>query len=181
MHIFRIIFISGCIFLAACSPGNQEQNKVPPNVLFICVDDLRPELGCYGNKLMVSPNLDKLADEGCLFTNHFVTTPTCGASRYSLLTGLIPRSGVEMSNEAIRKQISNEPEGEKPESFIHEMPRFPETTSIQKVLSKMQQSRFHMAIVTDKDGRTAGLVTMEDILEEIVGEISDEYLGIQTT
>ena len=123
MHILRIIFISGCIFLAACSMGNQEQNKVPPNVLFICVDDLRPELGCYGNKLMVSPNLDKLADEGCLFTNHFVTTPTCGASRYSLLTGLIPRSGVEMSNEAIRKQISNEPEGEKPESFIHHLKR----------------------------------------------------------
>lgn len=70
---------------------------------------------------------------------------------------------------------------EKPESFIHEMPRFPETTSIQKVLSKMQQNRVHMAIVTDKEGNTAGLVTMEDILEEIVGEISDEYLDIQTT
>ncbi|WP_093273743.1 hemolysin family protein [Psychrobacillus sp. OK032] len=69
---------------------------------------------------------------------------------------------------------------EKPESFIHEMPRFPETTSIQKVLSKMQQSRVHMAIVTYKDGRTAGLVTMEDVLEEIVGEISDEYIDVQT-
>lgn len=70
---------------------------------------------------------------------------------------------------------------EKAESFIHEMPRYPETTSIQKVLSKMQQNRVHMAIVTDKAGYTAGLVTMEDILEEIVGEISDEYLDIQTT
>ncbi|WP_313894446.1 hemolysin family protein [Psychrobacillus sp.] len=70
---------------------------------------------------------------------------------------------------------------EKPESFIHEMPRFPETTSIQKVLSNMQQNRVHMAIVTDKEGGTVGLVTMEDILEEIVGEISEEYLDIQTT
>ncbi|WP_075620278.1 hemolysin family protein [Paenisporosarcina indica] len=67
-----------------------------------------------------------------------------------------------------------------PESFIHEMSRFPETTPIQKVLSKMQQSRVHMAIVTDEYGGTAGLVTMEDILEEIVGEISDEYMDIKT-
>ena len=104
--MFRIIFISGCFLLAACSRGNQEQNKVPPNVLFICVDDLRPELGCYGNKLMVSPNLDKLAEQGCLFTNHFVTTPTCGASRYSLLTGLLPRSGVDMSNEECAEEGS---------------------------------------------------------------------------
>ena len=70
---------------------------------------------------------------------------------------------------------------QKPETFIHEMPRFPETTSIQKVLSKMQQSRVHIAIVTDKNGGTSGLVTMEDILEEIVGEISDEYLDVRTT
>ncbi len=123
MHILRIIFITGLVLLTACARRNQEQNKVPPNVLFICVDDLRPELGCYGNELIVSPNLDKLAEQGCLFTNHFVTTPTCGASRYSLLTGSLPRSGVDISNEAIRKQISNEPEGDKPESFIHHLKR----------------------------------------------------------
>ena len=70
---------------------------------------------------------------------------------------------------------------EKPESFIHKMPRFIETTSIQKILSKMQQNRVHIAIVTDKDWGTAGLVTMEDILEEIVGEISDEYIDVHTT
>lgn len=121
--MFRILILTGWIFLASCSPGNQKPEKVHPNVLFICVDDLRPELGCYGNKLIISPNLDKLAEEGCLFTNHFVTTPTCGASRYSLLTGLIPRSGVELTNDAIRELISNQPEGEKPESFIHHLKR----------------------------------------------------------
>ncbi|MDN7245163.1 hemolysin family protein [Planococcus shenhongbingii] len=67
---------------------------------------------------------------------------------------------------------------EEPESFIHKMTSFPETTPIQKVLTKMQQSRIHMAVVTGKDSRTVGLVTMEDILEEIVGEISDESISI---
>jgi CBS domain containing-hemolysin-like protein len=62
------------------------------------------------------------------------------------------------------------------ESLLHKMPRFTENTPIQEVLAKMQQSRTHMAVVTSKDGRTAGLVTMEDILEEIVGEISEESL-----
>ncbi|MCP3764113.1 hemolysin family protein [Domibacillus sp. A3M-37] len=61
------------------------------------------------------------------------------------------------------------------ERFIHDMPRFHEATPIQAVLLKMQQSRTHMAIVTDEYGGTAGVVTMEDILEEIVGEIRDEY------
>ncbi|MDE4085047.1 hemolysin family protein [Planococcus maritimus] len=61
-----------------------------------------------------------------------------------------------------------------PETFLHPMPSFPENTPIQKVLASMQQSRTHMAVITGKDGRIAGLVTMEDILEEIVGEISDE-------
>lgn len=58
-----------------------------PNVLLICVDDLRPELGCYGVQYVRSPNIDALASRGCLFTRHYVQAPTCGASRYALLTG----------------------------------------------------------------------------------------------
>lgn len=65
-----------------------------------------------------------------------------------------------------------------PAELLHKMPSFPENTPIQKVLNKMQQSRIHMAIITAEDGHTAGIVTMEDILEEIVGEISEESLEI---
>ncbi|ODP25941.1 UPF0053 protein YhdP [Paenibacillus nuruki] len=58
--------------------------------------------------------------------------------------------------------------------FIHKMPHFPSTSSVKDVLIKMQQSRVHMAIAIDPSGHTVGLVTMEDILEKIVGAIRDE-------
>ena len=61
--------------------------KERPNVLLICVDDLRPELGCYGKDYIHSPNIDGLAERGVAFENHYVQAPTCGASRYAMLTG----------------------------------------------------------------------------------------------
>jgi len=61
-----------------------------PNILFIVVDDLRPELGCYGATHIQSPNIDRLASEGTLFQRAYCNIPVCGASRASLLTGLRP-------------------------------------------------------------------------------------------
>lgn len=59
----------------------------PRNVLLICVDDLRPELNCYGAEYIHSPNIDKLAASGRVFTRHYSNAPSCGPSRYTLLTG----------------------------------------------------------------------------------------------
>ena len=71
------------------------------NVLLIAIDDLRPELGCYGVQQAQSPHLDRLARESILFDRHYVQVATCGASRYALLTGLSPSSsGVTRSNGA---------------------------------------------------------------------------------
>ena len=67
-----------------------EATKQPMNVLFIAVDDLRPELSCYGQSMIKSPNIDKLASQGTLFENAYCNVPVCGASRASLLTGLRP-------------------------------------------------------------------------------------------
>ena len=58
-----------------------------PNILLLCVDDLRPELGAFGKDYIHSPNLDRLARSGRAFHRHYVQAPTCGASRYTLLTG----------------------------------------------------------------------------------------------
>lgn len=66
-----------------------------PNVLLICVDDLRPELHCYGVDYIRSPNIDSLAAEGRAFRHHYVQAPTCGASRFTLLTGRYGGAGNE--------------------------------------------------------------------------------------
>jgi len=59
-----------------------------PNVVWIVSDDLSPELGCYGYPEVATPNLDRLAKEGTLFTKAFSTAPVCSASRTAFQTGL---------------------------------------------------------------------------------------------
>jgi len=80
--------------------AQEEQNRY--NILFISVDDLRPELGAYGRSYVRTPNIDRLAERGATFFNHYVQAPTCGVSRYALLTGQSPaHSGVRVSNRAM--------------------------------------------------------------------------------
>ena len=61
-----------------------------PNILFVAVDDLRPQLGCYGQDQIKSPNIDRLATRGTVFTRAYCQVAVCGASRARLLTGLRP-------------------------------------------------------------------------------------------
>ncbi len=63
-----------------------------PNVIIIFADDLGyGDLGCYGSKLNETPTLDKMADEGKMFSNFYVSSPVCSPSRASLMTGCYPQ------------------------------------------------------------------------------------------
>lgn len=76
-----------CIFMVALSAAIASEK---PNILFILVDDLRPELGSYGAPQVKTPEIDKLAASGMQFQRAYCQIPVCGASRASLMTGMLP-------------------------------------------------------------------------------------------
>jgi iduronate 2-sulfatase len=78
------------LFLLAGDPRSAPAQPSRYNVLFIAVDDLRPELGCYGNAVIKTPNIDKLASWGVRFDAAYVQYPLCNPSRTSMLTGRYP-------------------------------------------------------------------------------------------
>ncbi|MDF1751282.1 MAG: sulfatase [Verrucomicrobiales bacterium] len=77
-----------------------------PNILFIAIDDLRPELGCYGSKIAQSPNLDKLAAEGLLFQNAYCNQAICSPSRASIMTGCRPDTIGIIENRAYFRDLN---------------------------------------------------------------------------
>jgi arylsulfatase A-like enzyme len=84
------------IWLLVGSPrtlhAQQPRQATRPNIVFLLADDLRWDaLGCMGNRIIQTPNLDALAKRGVLFRNAFVTTSICAVSRASILTGQYAR------------------------------------------------------------------------------------------
>lgn len=86
--ILLLLFVCG--FALACQPDTQLKPK--PNVLFIAVDDLRPELGAYGSPIAITPNIDRLAAMGLLFERAYCQQAICSPSRASLMTGARPET-----------------------------------------------------------------------------------------
>lgn len=101
------------MFLALIVAGANAQDK--PNVLLIYVDDLGyGDLGCYGGKIIPTPHIDQLANQGVRFTNGYVVSPVCGPSRLSLLSGSYPqRYGVYWNNDLWDRYGFKVPENQK--------------------------------------------------------------------
>jgi iduronate 2-sulfatase len=79
-----LAFVRTGLVAAATDPSAR------PNVLFVCVDDLKPILGCYGDRRIKSPNIDRLAGRGVWFERAYCNQAVCAPSRNSLLTGVRP-------------------------------------------------------------------------------------------
>ncbi|NQT13091.1 MAG: sulfatase, partial [Planctomycetes bacterium] len=91
--ILRLLPVACAIVVAAapCFHANADDSAArKPNVLLVVSEDNGPELSCYGDPYVATPNLDKLASEGVRFERAFVATASCSESRGSILTGLYP-------------------------------------------------------------------------------------------
>jgi len=114
-HFFIIGLIGitvGFVFNACTTvkPIVVDNTVTPKNVLFIMVDDLRPELSMYGKTQIISPNIDGLAATGVTFERAYCNVPVCGASRASLLTGKRPTAKRFMTYHAsIKKEMPGVP------------------------------------------------------------------------
>ncbi|KAA1260255.1 Choline-sulfatase [Rubripirellula obstinata] len=106
--MFRLNFIAlVCCAAFAChfeGFANADQVK-PKNVLFIVIDDLRPEVNAYGQDSMVTPNWDRLAKKGVKFERAYCQYPVCNPSRSSMMTGKRPdQLGIVSNTVALRKK-----------------------------------------------------------------------------
>ena len=105
---------------AAFACGSQPPKR-PTNVVFVLTDDQAPHtLGVYGNHEIKTPNCDRLARAGSLFTRAFCTTPVCSPSRATLFTGQIP------SQHGIHDWVREENEGEQAHAFLADEATFTE-------------------------------------------------------
>ena len=85
--VHALLLLAGLLPISSLAAEPQR-----PNVLLICVDDLKPALGCYGDKLAKTPNIDALAARGLLFERAYCNQAVCAPSRNALLTGLRPQT-----------------------------------------------------------------------------------------
>ncbi len=88
MKTLRLLLVA----LAASAASAFAADSAKPNVLFILAEDIGKHLACYGESLVLTPNLDKLAARGVRYTNAFTTAPVCSASRSAMMTGMYQTS-----------------------------------------------------------------------------------------
>ncbi|TWT61347.1 sulfatase [Rubinisphaera italica] len=89
-HAFLLLITLVCVSANELLAKKTSEQKRPPNVLFIAVDDLACTLGCYGDLIAKTPNIDRLAASGVCFLRAYNQLPLCNPTRASIMTGLRP-------------------------------------------------------------------------------------------
>jgi N-sulfoglucosamine sulfohydrolase len=108
MRLQRMFFITlTSISFLTFREGAAQSSATKPNIIWIILDDVSPNLGSYGDAQAITPNMDRLAREGLRFTNAFTHAPVCAPSRSGLLTGMYPTT---MGSHHMRSKLINPPE-----------------------------------------------------------------------
>lgn len=84
-----LLFSVWSVFSVVASPSESKAAD-RPNILWISLEDISSDLGCYGDKYAVTPNIDKLATQGCRYTHAFTHAGVCAPSRSGIITGMYP-------------------------------------------------------------------------------------------
>lgn len=96
MRYFCLLLLSAIFFSCA------EKELPPPNILWITAEDISPALGCYGDEYATTPNIDKLAESGVVYTNAYATAPICAPARSCIITGVYATS---MGTQHLRSEV----------------------------------------------------------------------------
>jgi|UniRef100_UPI0040488705 iduronate 2-sulfatase len=144
MIYLKIVGVACLLIILGSSTLHAQQVK---NVLIFLVDDLRPELGSYGNKIIKTPHIDQLASEGMVFNRAYAQQAICAPSRMSILTGLRPETiGIYDLNTPLRsvhKYVLTMPQFFKNNGFT--------TVSIGKVYHHGQDDKENWSIYFPKE------------------------------
>ena len=90
-YVHTVLFLSFTLLILSCSRPSSKSNPEKPNFVIIFIDDMGyGDIGSFGQKVIKTPNLDRMATEGMKFTSFYASFPLCSPSRVSLLTGCYP-------------------------------------------------------------------------------------------
>lgn len=91
------------LFPTRCTASAEKNAHTKPNIIWLIAEDISPALGCYGDSLATTPNLDRLASKGVVFTNAWSTAPICAPSRSCLISGLYATS---LGTQHLRSEVN---------------------------------------------------------------------------
>ena len=151
----------------AASPSGKERAATPPNILFLVVDDLKPNIGPYGDRIAHTPAFERIAASGVTFMNNYCQFPLSGPTRASVLTGLRPdHTGVWTLDGIFRRN--------NPDIVSLKAAEIDDETAKSVVLEALGEALVGLVAMREKEGATqvADISAKLDTIESALGEIA---------
>ena len=108
-NTLRFTFLLALILSVRLGYAQKETNK--PNIIWMIAEDLSPDLGCYGNKIVKTPHINKLAQQGIMFQNAHATGSVCSPSRSAFVTGMYQTSFGANFHRTMKRNLHKLPKG----------------------------------------------------------------------